>query len=273
MTRTDEHNPADELRGHLRTIRNLWPEMLPRLKSASATTFTGTGSRTSTPKAADNGDHNADVTALDVVLSTRGDIITVLNGWVCVVLEDYELTQTCVDGSDVFALAEVLDRWAGRLIEHEAFDDLLDEVATCASQVQRIARPTRRDWLVIGTCPCVNDETGKVCGGNVRAWPDAEQERDPKCVECGTEAVVAWWMSHMIDDPASRPLVNAGELIGVIAYQLHWTVTHDQVRQWATRGKIERAGRDGKGRTLYDHRAVIAAIQDDVRVQREKVGV
>ena len=75
----------------------------------------------------------------------------------------------------------------------------------------------------------------------------------------------------MFVDGEGSPLVTAGELIAVIAYRLRVVVTHEQVRQWKHRGKIESAGSDNRGRTLYRHEEVVDAIRADVRRKSAKV--
>lgn len=259
-TRPHTDHAADLLRADLRTIRTGWDAIMPRLRSVG-TGHGSSGPRTSTPKDADNGDHDSDVDRLDVVLSARADILAVLNGWCRVVIEDKPVTTALPsDGHDVHDLGEFLDRWAGYLVEHEAGRDAADEIAECARTVRKLLPRGRREWMIIGTCPIEDDETGEVCGGTVRAWPDSDHDQDPTCMRCGIEAVVPWWMSHMLDDPNSKPLVTADELISIIVFRLHRTVTHGQIRQWVARGKIAKAGRDAKGRSLYDHAAVVEAL-------------
>jgi hypothetical protein len=159
--------------------------------------------------------------------------------------------------------------------------DLLDEMLEAEQRLTRAVDTTSRDSMRLGPCPIIwPDEEGidRVCAGEVRAWPmpavanlrelSEARVRLPKCLRCETEADVDWWLREM--RPELSPRVTATELIGVIAYELHWTVTHEQLRQWKHREKIEAVGKDSKGRTLYDHTAVITAIRGDVEKQREK---
>jgi hypothetical protein len=259
----------------LTTIRELWDHMLPTMKAIPLGQLGGGSSRSSTSKAEDNGDHNADVTNLDIVLSDRGDITAVLQGWARVVVEDFDVTTVIPHGHDVGGMCTFLERWARHMTGHVAADDFAAELHVAAGKVLRRAVPKRRDWMLIGDCPIeIEHEDGSLakCGGRVVAYLFNAASRDPRCQKCGTEAVVDWWISHMFDNPEAKVLVTASELISVIAFRLHWTVTHEQIRQWAARGKIERAGKDSKGRTLYDHSGVIYAISSDVRAQREKAG-
>lgn len=259
----------------LTTIRELWPEMLPRIKAIPLGQLGGGTTRSSTGRDKDNGDHNTDVDNLDIVLSDRGDITAILQGWARLVVDDFAVTTVIPNGNDIRGMCVFLERWARHMTGHTAADDFAAEVHDCARRVLRHAKPRGRDWMLLGDCPIETehaDGTLGPCGGRVVAYPIAGTDRDPRCQTCGTVAVVDWWISHMVGNPAAKTLVTATELIGIIAYRLHWTVTHEMIRQWAARGKIQRAGRDSKGRTLYDHAAVVASIGDDVRVQREKAG-
>lgn len=261
---------------NLSTISELWDQMLPHIKAIPLGQLGGGSSRSSTAKADDhNGDHNRDVDNLDIVLSDRGDITAVLQGWSRVVVEDFGVTTVIPHGHDVQGMCTFLERWAKHMTGHVACDDFVDELHGAAMTVLRRAKPRGRDWMLLGDCPVEvehADGTLGVCGGRVVAFPQAGSDRDPRCQSCGTVAVVDWWISHMLGNPEAKPLVTATELIGIVAYSLHWTISHDQIRQWAARGKIERAGKDSKGRTLYDHAAVTDAIRGEVARLKRKVG-
>ncbi len=160
---------------------------------------------------------------------------------------------------------------------------LYEEITGAAFLLEAAVDSRRRDYVVLGPCPLTVDDTeGQVvaCTGEVRAFPapadltteEKRRERLPRCTQCKTDATVEWWQAHILGNPESSPLVTARDLIGIIAYRLEWTVTHDQIRQWKHRGKIESAGKDAKGRTLYRHAAVVQAIREDVRQRKERVG-
>lgn len=185
----------------------------------------------------------------------------------------------------VAAASLLLDHvtWYRQRREAEEFHS---EILWARSQLLNAIDSHRRLWFPIGQCPLeIDTEDGgrRRCTGTVRAWPTpagmtlAEQvkTRRPSCSECGHEESVEWWQSHIIGHPEASPLVTITDLIGIIAFELHWTVTHDQVRQWKARQKIRAEGRDAKGRTLYRHRDVIAAIREDVakaKTRAERVG-
>lgn len=243
----------------LTTIRDLWPNMLPRIKAIPLGQLGGGSARTSTAKAADNGDHNADVDNLDIVISDRGDITAVLQGWARVVVEDFDVTTVIPHGHDVQGMCTFLERWARHMTGHEAADDFANEVHECAVKVLRHARPHRKDWIGIGVCPLRNDETGDQCGGNIRARTDGvSAESWATCQACGTKAVVSWWEHQIFGGEASR-LVNASELREFIHTEFGKVVGESTVRSWVRRQWIEPCDKDHGGRPLFD-KAVVAYI-------------
>lgn len=263
-------NPtAAKLTDALDYIRLAWPHMHhPMHAIRYSIGGSNHGPRTSTRRDDADGDHNRDVDPLDVLVSLRGDITIILNGWSRLVMEDYDVTQTLPDGLDVPGMCSFLSRWSLQLAGHEAAGDALDEIRECARNVRAVVEPRPRETMVIGTCPrTLTDDDGheRTCGGTVRAW--LNREHDPRCMTCGTVAVVDWWVERMVK-PEANALVTTPQLIAIVAYRLGFAPSHDQVRQWATRGKIERAGRDGKGRTLWDHAAVVAALRADPDLMR-----
>ena len=221
------------------------------------------------------------VTALDRWVSLRYDVVIILKGWCRVIVKDRPVTQVIPLDHDVPGMCAFLIRHAQWFSGHEDAPDAVDELSDRAKQVRQVARPTQRDWMPIGTCPLeVEFDPARgveTCGGQVRAWPsgitdptiiEQRTERQPTCQRCGTEADVRWWYAHMFPDGDTSSLVTIDELIGVIAVRLAHVVTHERIRQWRRRGKITIAGRDQRGRGLYDHAQVISAIEDDIYRQR-----
>lgn len=245
----------------LTTIRELWDHMLPTLKAIPLGRLGGGSSRSSTTKDVDNGDHNTGVDNLDIVLSDRGDVTAVLQGWARVVVEDFDVTTVIPHGHDLGGMCVFLERWARHMTGHVAADDFADELHVAAVKVLRRARPTRKDWLGIGVCPLKNDETGQQCGGNVRAYPDQDAgESWATCQTCGERAVVSWWERAIFGEEASS-LVTADELRLFVRREFGMTVKDATFRQWKKRGWIEPSGKDTEGRTLYDKGAVAYALQ------------
>jgi hypothetical protein len=161
-------------------------------------------------------------------------------------------------------------------------EEMLEEILSAEKTLMRAIDTDTRSSMYVGPCPILwpdEDDQMRTCGGEVRAWPmpavdtlrDLQRTpvRMPKCLRCETEADITWWHREMMPDLA--PQVTTDGLISVIAFELHWTVTHEQIRQWKHRGRIHaHPERDSRGRTLWDHGAVIAAIREDVETQRAK---
>lgn len=255
MIRPEATDPADIFRDHLRTIRDLWGDMLPRLKSASVQSYGG-GTRTSTAGDDDNGDHNRDVDRLTVVISARGDILARLNGWCRVIVEDWNVSKRTPDGMDVHSLCEFLDRWALAFSGHEAFEDALEEVAMSARQVERIARPQPRDSVWIGDCPvtigCDGDRVE--CGTPIRVRTGEEI----KCRGCGTDDTLDGWMLRIV---GHHDLVTYEQLGILLRQRMGIQTTPVQLRQWVRRGVITVAEHRREGRStvaLFDRVQVFA---------------
>ena len=274
---TDTATTEDTIRRHLTTITTHWDALLVAPGGAGQG-----GSRSTLITADDHADTDADIDRATRVVSLRRFATDVLNGWSRVIMEDRPVTEALPDGSNVPSMAAFLVTHAQWMSGHDAAGDLVDELGDVARKVKALAAPKRREWISLGACPVeveFDPEQGvEVCGGQVRAWPtladltreEAAHVRLPSCRRCGTEATVEWWQTHMLGNPAASPLVTATDLIAVVAFSLRWVITHDQIRQWKSRGKIEGAGRDAKGRTLYRHAEVVKAIRADVARQRER---
>lgn len=246
----------------LTTIRDLWDHMLPTMQAIPVGRIGGSSSRTSTGKGNDhNGDHNADVTNLDIVMSDRGDITAVLQGWCRVVIEDFDVTAVIPHGHDVQGMCTFLERWARHMTGHEAADDFAEEIHGAAVKVLRRAKPKRKDWMGIGICPLRNDETREQCGGSVRAYPDADTgESWATCQSCGTKAVVSWW-EREIFGPEASTLVTAEELLLFVRHEFGKVVGQSTIRKWVEREWITSAGKSQSGKALYDKAVVAYALQ------------
>lgn len=245
----------------LRTIRDNWDDMLPALKAAPIGRGSS-GGATVIEVGREDGDHNAGVGNLDIVISDRGDITAVLQGWSRLVVEDFDVTTVIPHGHDVEGMTRFLERWARHMTGHDAAQDMADELRACAGKVLRHAKPRRKDWLGIGICPIRNDETREQCGGNIRAYPDSDAgESWATCGKCGTKAVVSWW-EHEIFGGETSTLVTAAELVLFVRHEFGRVVGESTIRQWVRRQWIEPSGsKDSEGRTLYDKAAVAYALQ------------
>lgn len=289
------------------TIRREWPAMMPLGASSGRP---GSGAKSTLITADDHDDTGLDIDRHTRLVSLRREVTTELAQWCRLVIEDRPVTATAVNGLDVPAMCVFLERHAQWLSGHRDAEDAADRIAGCTSDceasalvashscaglvhavrrhtpppiVERARMPRPRH---IGTCPIeweAETDDGHLemreCGGDVRAFPApyvdptrAEQVAQPlpTCHKCGTSATVDWWYHEMYGQHGVSHLVTVDELIAVIAVRLDYIATRGQIRVWKHRGKIEGAGKDSKGRTLYQHDDVIAAIQTEVERHKEK---
>lgn len=273
--RTETQQLEDAIVRACRAITTDWPDMIRDGETQPAGAHATTGVLLD-----DHDPRDADQRRIDRTISLRRYTQDQLNAWSRLIIEDRPVTNTATipTGTDVPGMANFIQRHANWLSGHETAPDCRDELAALARRCHQIAHPTRREWVNLGACPLEvefdPDQGVETCGGQVRAWPRAE-DRDgevmARCRRCGTEAIPMWWHSQMAGHIDDSPLVTATELIGVIAIVLDWTVTHVQIRKWKERGKITSRFKDAKGRSLFAHAEVIEAIKADIDVQREKV--
>jgi len=246
----------------LALIEEHWPHML----DAYAAARRGSGQAESD-----------EVTALDRIISERGDATIILNGWCRVIMEDRPVSHGLPHGQDVPGMVTFLRRHALWLSDHDAAEDARGELAEIAHKCRLIAQPPGRDWVTIGPCPLeVDSEDGpRPCSGTVKAWPDqieiegmtlaemaarSRAVRHPSCDTCGTEGAVSWWERVMFPDVEGHGLVTAEEIPAMLHRSFGMVVKTATLRKWVERGVIEAAGVDDKGRTLYDRGAVAYAL-------------
>lgn len=188
------------------------------------------------------------------------------------------------DDTQPLALAAFVSHWAERLtaLDHLEAELCAEELTKHGRRLKSLALPDRRDWIPIGDCPItVADANGNSveCGHQVRAYDQVqdasvwtsdttdagrkiERIQFIRCPGCGHEDTLAWWMSQIVGNPEAKPLVTADELISVVARDLGHILTHATIRQWVHRNQIPKAGKDAKGRNLYDHAIVVALIRE-----------
>ena len=268
--RTETQRLADDITTACTTIRRNWPHML----RPGDTQPPGAANRAGIVLH-DHDRSDADTSRITRTISLRRFALDQLRAWAQAIIEDRGITTDAVpDGHDVPGLCDFLTRHADWLSGQEYAPDCRDEVHDLAGRCANVAFPKRRESMSLGRCPLeIPDEHDvlETCGGDVRARTSDEAHVDGKvwavCSRCGEPGPADWWAERMYVDGETSPLVTINELIGVIAYRLQITVTHEQVRQWKARGKIHEAGRDQKGRVLFEHEKVIDAIRSDLRRQ------
>lgn len=305
---TDSQILEQRITEALVTIRREWGHMLP----TGAPGRSPGGAKSNLITADDHDDTGVDIDRQTRLVSLRREITTELAQWCRLVIDDRPVTATAVDGSSVPAMCTFLERHAQWLSGHADADDAADRIAGCTHDcearalvashscrglvhaVRRHTPPPVVDKARkprphhIGACPMeweAEDEDGRAiireCGGRVLAHPapfnDPTREEQikqplPTCDKCGTDAHIDWWYREMYGKHGMSNLVTADELVAVIAARLDYVPTRDQIRQWKHRGKIEGAGKDSKGRTLYRHDDVVEAIEADVESIKAKRG-
>ena len=220
------------------------------------------GSQSARITADDHAETEADIDRATRVVSLRRFTTDVLNGWSRVVMEDRPVTKALPDGSDAPSMCEFLTRHAQWMSGHEAAQDCADELAAIGRKITAMVSPRRREWVNLGSCP-LKLETDTPCGGQVRAWPRAE-DRDgevmARCRTCGTEAVATWWESQMFDDAELKAWLTDADLVLLVHRTFGKVVTEATVRQWVRRGVVVPSGSDDKGRRLFNREAAVYAI-------------
>ena len=269
--RTETQRLADDIATAMRNLRRDWPHMLRPGDTQSPGWESRSGVRLD-----DHDKRDTDTRRIDRTLSLRRFVMDVLNGWSRAVMEDRPVTNaaTLPLGTDVLGMAAFLERHAEWMSGQDYGPDCLDEIRDLAHRCHLVAFPSRRESMSLGRCPLEvpgEQDVLETCNGDVRARVTDEEHIDGKvwgaCSRCGEVSPADWWAERMYLDGEASPLVTIGELIGVIAYRLQVTVTHEQVRQWKSRGKIQEAGRDEKGRVLFRHADVIDAIRGEARAK------
>jgi hypothetical protein len=238
----------DALTHALRTIRGLWPAMLTQSLSPSRSSDTAS---------------TDEVMSLDRLISLRHEITALLAEWARLVIDHRGTQHHTPTTTDTNGLCLFLERHAQWLSGHPAAPDAITELRQAANQVRTLAVPKRRDWLPIGDCPVTiaNPQGNPTpCAGKVRAYPNRQFIR---CPHCGTEDTLAWWMSQII--PEGSDLGNADTVIAFVVSRTFRPISHEQLRQWATRGQVLRHGRDVKGRTLYSSHATLDWVVNQTR--------
>lgn len=235
------HDIETQLLDALRTIRTHW-DLMRLGPSGSA----GQGAKSSDV-----------ITGLDRRVSLAYEVTLCLNGWARVVVEDRHLQHQIPLGTDTLGLVELLERHARWMSGHEAALDAADELSAFASKVRLTAIPPVKDWLSIGECPLeVSAPDGAdftvFCSGDVRAYLGC----DPKCQDCGVEAVWSWWEKRM--RPDAQDLVSADDLVSLLYRAFGKPVKPTTIRQWVARGQLEvRACALDSRRSLYDREDAI----------------
>ncbi|WP_030487280.1 hypothetical protein [Micromonospora chokoriensis] len=150
------------------------------------------------------------------------------------------------------------------LAAHPAADEHARDLRDIASdpRTRRLAYPAGSDRLYIGDCPLIVrdlDGVESVCG--TRVYQHGEQLLI-QCAGCGTDETVEWWQRQIVGEVTAT--VDAYAAAADLALRHHRPVDPALLRKWASlearkaerneayQPRINRCGKDERGRTLYD---------------------
>ena len=182
---------------------------------------------------------------------------------------------THVDGTSIPALCAFVSTWAFPLasINAQEAGNCQRKMSRHAARLLATAYPERRDWIVIGDCPCdVVTTAGErvTCGARLRAYGDRmdmSQLASPEvrvrfivCPACGHEDTLGWWLARIL--PEGADVAPADPVIAYVSLRTTEAITHAQLRQWAARGFVRRYGRNKQGQMMYRASAVLAYATD-----------
>lgn len=253
--RTDTQRLGDDIAGAAKRIRKALPDMLPseapgrRIKSSHGTP----PGILATHGPADRLDHygrpswsadhvaaEGDIDILTRLVSLRAFVVTRLNGWCRLIMEDRPIRNaaTLPDGTDPEAMCLFLERHADWLSGHEAAGLALEELTDDAKACERWTDPYRKEWHVLGPCPFIvdcDDAAERFCRGIVRVRI-ADETNEASCSDCGREAVVEWW-EEVLGSKRTTVLTPA-EASATLASRLGIEVNERTVRRWASTYRI-----------------------------------
>ncbi|MEU7972174.1 hypothetical protein AB0B48_09030 [Micromonospora sp. NPDC049089] len=150
------------------------------------------------------------------------------------------------------------------LAAHGAADEHARDLRDIASdpRTRRLAYPAGTDRLYIGDCPLIVtdlDGVESVCGTRVYQYGERQLIG---CDGCGTDETVEWWQRQIVGDATATVDAYAGA--ADLALRHHRPVDPALLRKWASLEarkaerneaylpRINRCGKDERGRTLYD---------------------
>lgn len=231
-------------------------------------------------KHADDSERGDDIDMLTRRIDASHHVTVMVNGWVRLAAEDFDITETLPDGFDVVAMCTFLERWAQRCSWHAAAEDMVqeleDQVAIIRQYVPELVRiedyrpqPTRR---LIGRCTEEvehEDETISACAGRVFAYPDGDGSgtdehdvNDPwaTCERCGSRAVTSVWQKWMFPEVAEQAsdavekmrdrVLSVDEVLNLAHREFGKPAKRAALWHWVSRGQLEPIDRDAKPHTF-----------------------
>lgn len=274
---TDNYELVGSIRRNLADIAANYDEALDPVRRAAGSFVTGSREKP--------------MPVAEHVLELRDEVRRDMTYWARFILDEAKGAdggplQRGPESVEVVDLVPFVAHWVDWLLTERPDDaeNLATEAKSHADSLRAIVFPIGRDWMPLGECPVTvaRDGNPEPCGGQVRAYdrtaqssvawssdPEAQARETPKriqfikCPDCGTEDTLAWWMSQIA--PEGSDLAVADTVIACVTSRTFRPLTHEQLRQWATRGFVQRHGKDLKGRTLYSTAAVLNYAQDQTK--------
>ncbi|MFD6770610.1 hypothetical protein ACFWC6_30805 [Micromonospora chalcea] len=153
---------------------------------------------------------------------------------------------------EVTAMSAYVEQHHVWLAAHPAADEHAGDLRDIASdpRTRRLAYPAGSDRMYIGDCPLeLTDLDGvqSVCGERLYVHGAHHLVH---CAGCDTEETVEWWQKRLVGEATA--LVDAYAGAADLAMRYNRPVDPGLIRKWASLDKVQRRGRDGRRRTLYD---------------------
>lgn len=289
MSETQTQHLEQRITQALVTIRRDHPLVLPTRPSGSA--VGGVRGRAALIKHDDRSERSDDIDALTRRIDASHHVTVMVNGWVRLAAEDFDVTATLPNGFDVPDMCTFLLRWAQRCSWHPAAEDMAAELDDLVQVIREFVpdliedeadyRPvlTRR---LIGRCTEQiegEDEVIGTCAGRVFAYPDGDggadhDSDDPwaTCERCGSRAVVSVWQRWMFPEVAKEAevakmrdrVLTVAEVLTLAHKEFGKPATKQALWHWVSRGQLKPIDPSTKPHTFR--------LGDVVDLLAEKVG-
>lgn len=204
-----------------------WDAMMPEPKVGN-----GSGSALTLITRDDNDEREDDVPRLDGVIDTRAAVLTSLRKVAQTVVQQRQL-HLPPKHDDLQDLVRFLTRHVDWLATHPGIENIYDTIRTADRKVHQVAYPTRSDFVHLGACPFVIDNT--FCTGQVRSR--IGDDPTASCSGCHQTGPVQWW-EEVLGITSADTIVNSADMARLLYQQLHVAVSEQTVRRWGRDGRI-----------------------------------
>jgi len=147
-------------------------------------------------------------------------------------------------------------RYPTRLAQHEAVDELADEVNSAIRLARRAIDTPSDSRVFLGRCD-LNDPVGEPCGTEL--WATYPSQNDVICPDCGAEWLVAdrrdWLLAVVRDETATA------EVMSGLLFRLGFEISVAKIQVAARKGLITNVGIDSHTkRRRYEVGSVLDAL-------------